>query len=159
MHATATLEVGHEAPTFSLKGPAGQLVSLSDYRGKRNVVLFFYALAFSPTCAHQLPAIQQRLGELKGAGAEVMGISVDSHYANEAFAKQLGLEFPLLSDFQREVSAAYGVLVGDRGISARAVFVVNQKGTIIHKEISPAPGDPLQTPSVDRVLAALRSAG
>src|SRR2546425_13290829 len=102
MTATATLEVGQTAPDFRLRGPGGQWVTLSEYRGKKNVVLVFFPLAFSPVCSHQLPDVQARLAELQSLDAEVFGVSVDSHYANEAFARSLSLQFTLLSDFKRQ---------------------------------------------------------
>ena len=155
MQATASPEVGQIAPDFKLKGPGGQFVSLSEFGGRRNVVLVFYALAFSPVCSHQLPMIQRELSRFQALDAEVLGISVDNHFANEAFARHLGLSFPLLSDFRRETSAAYGVLNPDTLHSGRAVFLVDRQGTIVYKDLSPAPGDPSQIPSVEHVLAAL----
>jgi peroxiredoxin (alkyl hydroperoxide reductase subunit C) len=155
--ATATLEIGQEAPEFRLKGPGGQFVSLSEYRGHRNVVVVFFPLAFSPVCSHQLPAIQREYDRLRALDTEVLGISVDSHFANQAFARQLGVEFPLLSDWKREASARYGVLQGDHGIATRSVFVVDRNGRLIHKDVAANldPGDASQIPSLKAVLAAL----
>ncbi len=155
MQATATPEVGQAAPDFKLKGPGGQFLSLSEFRGHKNVVLVFYPLAFSPMCSHQLPMVQKELGRFQSLDAEVLGISVDSHFANQAFARHLGLSFPLLSDFRRETSAAYGVLNPDTLHSGRAVFLIDRQGAIVYKEVSAAPGDPSQIPSVERILAAL----
>jgi peroxiredoxin (alkyl hydroperoxide reductase subunit C) len=157
MPATATLDIGQTAPDFKLKGPGGQPMSLSDYRGRKNVVLVFYPLAFSPVCSHQLPAIQKQLAEFERLDAAVLGISVDSHYSNAAFAKQLGLGFPLLSDFKREVSGAYGVLNAESGYSGRAVFAIDKQGKLAYKDVSAAPGDVNQIPSNDRVLSALKA--
>src|SRR2546426_7875574 len=107
--ATTTLpEVGQMAPELTLRGPGGQTVTLAEFRGKKNVVLVFFPLAFSPVCSHQLPDVQQRLPEFQALGAVVLGVSVDSHWANTAFAQKLGLAFPLLSDFKRVASADYG---------------------------------------------------
>jgi len=156
MRATAGPEIGQMAPEFRLKGPGGQTVSLSEYRGDKHVVLVFYPLAFSPVCSHQLPTVEQNLSKFEAAGAVVLGISVDSHYANEAYARHLGLRFPLLSDFKRETSMAYGVLDHDRGFSERAIFVVDKHGTLVYKDVSPARGDVDQIPSNDKVLEAIR---
>ena len=155
MQATATPEVSQAAPDFKLKGPGGQFLSLSEFRGYKNVVLVFYPLAFSPVCSHQLPMVQTELARFQALDAEVLGISVDSHFANEAFARHLGLSFPLLSDFRREMSAAYGVLNPDTLYSGRAVFLIDRQGAIVSKDVSAAPGDPSQIPSLERVLAAL----
>ena len=157
MPATATLEVGQLAPDFKLKGPGGQPVSLSEYRNSKNVVLVFYPLAFSPTCSHQLPTIQKDLARFEELDAVVLGVSIDSHHANTAFARHLGLSFPLLSDFKREASALYGVLNAEAGHSGRAVFVVDKQGKLAYKDVSPAPGDINQIPSNQRVLEALRA--
>ena len=157
MQETATLEIGRMAPDFKLRGPGGQPVSLSEYRGSRNVVLVFFPLAFSPVCSHQLPEIQSALPRFESLNAAVLGVSVDSHFANEAFARQLRLGFSLLSDFDHKASAAYGVLNAEKGFSGRAVFVIDKQGTLAYKDISPAPGDMNQIPSVDGVLDALRS--
>jgi peroxiredoxin len=149
-------DVGTRAPDFRLRGPGGQPIALSDYRGRRHVVLVFFPLAFSPVCSHQLPVIQRDLERLHELGAEVLGISVDSHFANEAFARHLGLTFPLLSDWRREASAAYGVLMPQSQTSTRAIFVVDRDGVIVHRE---AMEDPSRVPSnqdVLRVLEGLR---
>ena len=159
MQATAGPEIGHMAPDFKLKGPGGQPVSLSEYRGDKSVVLAFYPLAFSPVCSHQLPNIEKDLAQFEALDAVVLGISVDSHYANEAFARQLGLSFPLLSDFNHDVSAAYGVLNTEKGFSERAVFVVDKLGTLAYKDVSPARGDINQIPRNDTVLDAIRALG
>ena len=157
MPATATLEVGQLAPDFKLKGPGGQPVSLSEYRNSKNVVLVFYPLAFSPTCSHHLPTIQKDLARFEELDAAVLGVSIDSHHANTAFARHLGLSFPLLSDFKREASALYGVLNAEAGHSGRAVFVVDKQGKLAYKDVSPAPGDINQIPSNQRALEALRA--
>jgi peroxiredoxin (alkyl hydroperoxide reductase subunit C) len=148
----ATLEVGQAAPEFTLRGPGGQPISLSDYRGKKNVVVAFYPLAFSPVCSHQLPDIQKVLPRIEGHDTVVLGVSVDSHYANEAFAKKLGLSFPLLSDFKRETSEAYGMLIPEKLYSGRALFVIDKQGRIAYKDIAPTPAE---VPATDPLIAAL----
>ena len=144
--------VGQKAPSFRLKGPGGQWIALDDYRGRRNVVLVFYPLAFSPVCSHQLPQIEREMPRLRALEAEVLGISVDSHYANEAFAKRLGLSFPLLSDFRRETSVAYGLLDAERHYSGRALVVVDRQGTIAYRDRTPSPAN---IPDLEPLLAAL----
>lgn len=156
MEALASPEVGQPAPDFALKGPGGQPVTLSEYRGLKNVVLVFYPLAFSHVCSHQLPAIERELPRFAEADAVVFGISVDSHYANTEFARKLRLSFPLLSDFRKEASAAYGVLVPEAGYGGRAIFVVDKQGRIAYRDVSPAPGDMNQIPSNDRVIEVLK---
>ena len=148
-----TLEVGQLAPEFRLKGPGGQWVSLSDYRDLQNVVLVFFPLAFSPVCSHQLPEVNHRLNELRDLDTAVLGISVDSHYANTAFAKSLGLDFPLLSDFDHRTSQAYGVYLPEDGTAARALFVIDDTRTITWSYVSPTD----ITPDVDGALTAVEA--
>jgi peroxiredoxin (alkyl hydroperoxide reductase subunit C) len=154
MADTVMPDVGQLAPDFRLRGPGGVHVTLSEYRGDRNVVLVFYPLAFSPVCSLQLPSIERDLPRIEALGASVLGISVDSHHANQAFAERLGLSFPLLSDFHRRTAAAYGVLLAEAGISHRAVFVVDRDGRIAYRDVAPDPG---QVPSNDRLIAALEA--
>jgi peroxiredoxin (alkyl hydroperoxide reductase subunit C) len=157
MQETAKLEIGQAAPEFSLRGPGGQLVTLSEYRGQKNVVLVFYPLAFSPVCSHQLPAIQKELAAFEALDAVVLGVSVDSHYANTAFARSLGLSFALLSDWKRAASTAYGVLNTARGYSGRAIFVVDRQGNLAYVDVSPTPDLVPSNAAVLDALSRLRS--
>lgn len=150
-------EVGQSAPDFRLRGPGGQTVTLSEYRGHKNVVLVFYPLAFSGVCSHQLPLVEKDLPRFAEHDAVVFGISVDSHFANTEFAHKLRLSFPLLSDFKRETSQAYGVLIPGAGYSGRALFVIDKQGRIAHRDLSPAPGDLEKIPSDDRAIEALKA--
>ena len=152
MTTTTLPEIGTLAPDFKLRGPGGAFITLAEYRGRRNVVLAFYPLAFSPVCSHQLPAIAKELPRIEALGATVLGISVDSHYANEAFARSLGVPFPLLSDFDRSVSTAYGMLIPERGYSGRALFVVDRQGRIAYRDAAPTPAE---VPDQAELLAAL----
>ncbi len=153
MQVNSPLDVGQPAPDFRLKGPGGQPVTLSEFHGHKNVVLVFYPLAFSPVCSHQLPDVQKELARFRDLDAEVLGISVDSWYANQEFARKLNLSFLLLSDFDRAVCAAYGVLLADKGYSSRALFVVDRQGRIAWREIAPSP---TEIPSTEDALAALQ---
>ena len=152
MQVNAPPEAGQPAPDFQLKGPGGQPFSLSEYRGSRNLLLAFFPLAFSPVCANQLPALERALPRFRALDTEVLGISVDSWYSNQEFARKLGLSFPLLSDFDRAACAAYGVLIPERGYSNRAYFVVDKRGRIVWREVSPTP---TEIPSTEDALAAL----
>jgi peroxiredoxin (alkyl hydroperoxide reductase subunit C) len=156
MQANALPDVGQPAPDFQLKGPGGQPYTLAEYRGNRNLLLVFFPLAFSPVCAHQLPQIQAELPRLRALDTETLGISVDSWYANQEFARKLNLSFPLLSDFDRAASAAYGVLIPRRGYSQRALFVVDKLGRVAWREVAPTPAE---IPSTAGALAALEGLG
>ena len=155
METTMTLAIGQLAPDFKLKGPGGQFVTLSEYRGKNPVMLAFFPLAFSPVCSHQLPVIQKDLGRLTASGTVVMGVSVDSHYANTLFAERLGLSFPLLSDIKREASIAYGVFMESSGYSGRALFLIDRDGRLAYQDVSPTPGVVPDHEAIIRVLAGL----
>ncbi len=129
------LQVGDVAPDFELPASGNRIVKLSDFRGKQNVLLAFYPFAFSPVCSLQLPGLQQNLGEFQKLNTEVLGISVDSKHSSAAFAEHLHLEFPLLSDFNKDVTAAYGVL-REGGFAERALFVIDKDGTIKYAHVN-----------------------
>ena len=155
METILTPAVGQIAPDFKLKGPGGQYITLSEYRGRNPVMLVFFPLAFSPVCSHQLPMIQKDLPRFAASGTVVLGVSVDSHWANTVFARQLGLSFPLLSDFKREASAAYGMLIESAGYSGRALFLVDRQGRIAYQDVSPRLNDIPDHEAIIRALAGL----
>lgn len=157
MTTSAAPGKGQVAPDFKLKGPGGQPVTLSEYRGQKHVVLVFYPAAFSSTCAHHLPEVQAALPRIEELGAVVFGISVDNHFANTAFARHLGLTFELLSDFRTEASRAYGVFSEKFGTSGRAAFVVDRDGVIVHRDVSAAPGEVSEIPGMGKVIEVLES--
>ena len=130
-----TLQVGDVAPDFELPASGNRTVKLSDLRGKKNVLLAFYPFAFSPVCSLQLPGLQQSLGEFQALNTEVLGISVDSKHSSAAFAEHLHLDFPLVSDFNKEATTAYGVL-REGGFAERALFVIDQAGKIAYAHIN-----------------------
>ncbi len=130
-----TLQVGDVAPDFALPASGNRTVKLSDFRGKKNVLLAFYPFAFSPVCSLQLPGLQQSLSEFQRLNTEVLGISVDSKHSSAAFAEHLHLDFPLLSDFNKEVTMAYGVL-REGGFAERALFVIDKHGTITYTHVN-----------------------
>ena len=152
MPTAGSLEIGQAAPPFTLRGPGGQKVSLADYEGLHHVVLAFYPLAFSPVCSHQLPALQAELPRFEALNATLLGVSIDSWYANQAFARQLGLSFPLLSDISREASKAYGVYLPDRHYSGRALFIIDMQGRLVYQDVTPTTAE---VPSHESALAAL----
>jgi peroxiredoxin len=159
MQTTTAPELGQIAPDFKLKGPGGQPVTLSEFRDHNPVVLVFFPLAFSGICSHQLPSIEKLAPRFEGMNARILGISVDSHYANTEFANKLKLSFPLLSDWRHEAGLAYGVFMPEYGYSARAIFIVDKSGRIAYRDISPDTGDPKQVPSNEKVLDALKGLG
>lgn len=133
------IKVGEKAPLFTLRNSATEEVSLSDYKEKNLVVLFF-PLAFTGVCTTELCEIRDSIAEYNNMNAEVMAISVDSPFTLAKFKEEQGYNFPLLSDFNKEVSRAYGSLYEDfvldmKGVSKRSVFVVDKEGTIKYVEV------------------------
>jgi len=138
-----TLKPGDMAPDFTLPSTSGKPVKLSDFRGKSAVVLAFFPAAFTGGCTKEMLAYQASLAKFEGAETQVFGISADNTPSQKKFAEELKLAFPLLSDFaKREVSAAYGVLMPDRGFANRATFVIDKEGRIQHIEEGSTAIDP-----------------
>jgi peroxiredoxin len=129
------LQPGDMAPDFTLPSTVGDKVTLSDYRGKKSVVLLFYPLDFSPVCSGETKQCAEMLPTTGSADVEVLGISVDSLWTHKAFAAAQGISYPLVADFHPKgaVAEKYGVYLADKGISARTAFVVGKDGLI--KEI------------------------
>jgi peroxiredoxin len=137
MDRTATLKVGDAAPDFTLPDQNGNKVTLSSFRGKKNVVLVFHPLAFTSVCTVQMPGYSKERQSFEGLDAQVLGLSVDSAPAHKAWAEQLGgIEYPLLADFwpHGEVAKKYGILRPE-GYSERATFVIDKNGIIRHIEV------------------------
>jgi peroxiredoxin len=148
----SVLKPGSRAPDFTLKSTPDQSVSLRDFRG-RPVVLAFYPADWSPVCSDQMGLYAQVMPEFKKFNVEVLGISVDGIWSHLAFAKDRRLNFPLLSDFEPKgsVSRSFGAYDGRTGESARALFVVDSKGTIRWSLLSPDGVNP----GADGILSAL----
>jgi peroxiredoxin len=153
-----SVEVGQQAPNFSLLNTERQPVTLESLRGKP-VILAFFPLAFSPVCTEELCTFRDALAELNDANAQVVGISVDSPFSLRAFAEAQKLQYPLLSDFNKEASQAFGVLNENllgvfKGVANRAVFVIDKNGKIAHKWVSE---DPRVQPNYDEVKAKAKA--
>jgi len=128
-----TLKAGDPAPDFELRSHRGGTIKLSDFRGRKNVVIAFHPLAFTPVCATQMSNYQAALPRLDASETVVLGISVDAQPAKAAWAQSLGgVTFDLLSDFHPhgDVARRYGVMREQDGISERAVFLVDKSGRI-----------------------------
>lgn len=133
------LQVGQQAPDFTLRDSDKQEVKLSDFKGK-NVVLLFFPLAFTSVCTAELCSLRDNMISYNNANAQVLAVSVDSLFTLDKFKKEQGFNFPLLSDFNKEVSAAYGSLYQDfvldmKGVSKRAAFVIDKEGKVQHAEV------------------------
>ena len=124
------LAVGQPAPDFTLPSTAGGTVTLSALRGQTNVLLAFFPLAFTSTCTSELCAFSEDFPRFADAQAKVFGISVDSIPSLKEFQAKHGITVDLLSDFKREVSRKYNVLLEDKFFSARAYFLIDRKGVL-----------------------------
>jgi peroxiredoxin len=152
---TETLKVGDSAPDFSLRDQDGNAVSLSDYQGKKNVVLVFHPLAFTSICSTQMPGYNKELQTFEGLETQVLGLSVDSSPAHRAWAEMLGgIDYPMLADFypHGEVARKYGILRPE-GISERATFVIDKDGKVRSIEVH----DIGTLPDHQKMLETLRS--
>ncbi|WP_316840436.1 redoxin domain-containing protein [Pedobacter gandavensis] len=152
------LQVGDQAPDFKLFSSDLKEVSLSDYKG-RKLVIHFFPLAFTGVCTAQLCTMRDSFGYYEGMNADVVGISVDSPFTLAKFKEDQSYQFPLLSDFNKEVSQAYGAFYEDfvfnmKGISKRAAFVVNEEGKIIHAEVLEDAGNMPDFDAIKRSIEA-----
>lgn len=144
------IEVGQKAPDFKLPDHDGKDVSLSDFAGRR-LLMVFYPLDFSPVCTDQLTAYRELVPELDEAGVEMVGISVDSAFAHAAFREKLGIDTVLLADFEPkgEVASAYGAYIEGAGIASRALVLIDADGVVEWVYETDTPAD-IPPPSVIR---------
>ena len=154
------LSKGQPAPSFSLFNSEKAKVSIHDFAGK-NLVILFFPQAFTGVCTTELCSVRDSIGLYTSLNAEVVGISVDSIFTLAKFKEEQGYNFPLLSDFNKDVSQAYGAFYDEfvfemKGVSRRAAFVVDQFGTIQYAEVLESAGD---VPNFDAIKATLTELG
>jgi mycoredoxin-dependent peroxiredoxin len=127
------LSVGAAAPDFSLKDQNQKDVKLSDFRGKKKVVIVFYPLDWSPVCTNEHVCFVNDLKRFEDLDAQVLGLSVDSVWSHKAFAEKMGIHYPLLADFQPRGAVAdkFGVYLADKGITGRAIAVIDRNGKLV----------------------------
>jgi glutaredoxin-dependent peroxiredoxin len=132
------LEVGQQAPDFTLKSNKMQDVKLSELRGSK-VLLLFVPLAFTGVCTKELCGMRDSLKEYEGLDCKVLGLSTDSPFALDAWAKEQGYQFPLLSDYNKETARGYGALyedlMGFKGVCKRSAFVIDRQGVVRYAEV------------------------
>jgi peroxiredoxin (alkyl hydroperoxide reductase subunit C) len=147
------IAAGEKAPDFTLRDQDGEKVSLSDFRGKK-LLLVFYPFDFSSVCSNQLSVYQEVKPEIEAKGVEMVGISVDQPYAHKAFQEKLGIDIRLLSDFEPkgEVSKAYGSFIDGAGMSNRTLVLIDEDGTVEWAYESPTPGE---SPGANVIFDAL----
>jgi peroxiredoxin len=150
-----SVKVGDPAPDFDLAwfAPVGdgkenppkyeqKRIKLSDFKGKQNVVVAFFPAAFSPGCTNEMKQYQTQHGTFTAANTKVLGVSVDSTWSNRAFREQLGIEFPILSDWKRDAARQYGLLDENSGVARRATFVVDKAGVVRKVDVGREALDP-----------------
>ena len=152
------ITIGQPAPQFTLFDSEKNKINLQDYKGK-NVVLLFFPLAFTSVCTRELCSIRDSISHYNNANAQIFGISTDSLYTLAKFKNEQQLNFPLLSDYNKEVSAAYDSLYeifpsfDMKGVSKRSAFVIDKEGNIVYAEICPTPGDEPHYEAINQALA------
>ena len=149
--------VGDSAPDFTLKDQEGNDVTLSSFRGEKNVVLVFYPFTFTGVCQGELCSLRDDLSDFQTADAQVLAISCDSRHSQKQWAEQQGFTFPVLSDFwpHGEVARAYGVFNDQLGAANRATLVIDKQGTIVDVFESPNLATPREKAAYEAALARL----
>lgn len=150
------LEVGDEAPDFTLKDQNNEERTLSGYRGSKNVLVVFYPLAFSGICTGELDQLRDEWDAYEQANVQVLAISVDSGFALKAWSEQQGYTFPLLADFwpHGKIAQVYGVFNEAAGLANRGTFLVDTTGVIRFAEMN-QPGEARDQTVWKQALAAL----
>jgi mycoredoxin-dependent peroxiredoxin len=135
------VEVGEEAPDFELKDQHGTPVKLSDFRGKKNVVLVFYPLAFSGVCSGEMCAIRDQFPEITRDDVELLAVSVDSTFVLRTWAEQQHFNFSMLADFwpHGAVARSYGVFDDKMGVATRGTFIIDKNGIVRWMVVNPIP--------------------
>lgn len=157
-----SLKVGDVAPNFKLKSHLLEDVSLSDYKEKKNVVLLFFPFVNTGTCEKELCSTRDSMNQYEESNAQVLAISVDSPFSQKLWNDKQKFNFPLLSDFNKEVCQLYGsyfdvFLPGKfdyKGVAKRSAFVIDKKGVIKYIEILPTPGE---EPNYNAIQEALKN--
>lgn len=155
-----TISVGQPAPDFTLFDSEKNPVTLSGLKGK-NVLLLFFPQAFTSVCTKELCGVRDNISRYQSVNASVFGISVDSVFTLAKFKEEQHFNFPLLSDFNKEVAEAYGSIYKDwilnmRGVSKRSAFVIDKEGIVQYAEVLESAGD---VPDFDKINAVLDNLG
>lgn len=152
------VEVGSEAPDFTLNDYNKQQVTLSSFRGTKNVLLVFYPFAFSGICNGELCQLRDELATYEDEEVQVLGVSVDTPFTLKAWANQEGYQFPLLSDFwpHGAVAQSYGVFNDTAGMALRGTFLIDVDGVVRFAEVN-APGEARDQDAWKKAVASLKA--
>ena len=150
------IEVGQEAPEFTLRDHHGHPTTLSSFRGSKNVVLVFYPWAFTGVCTGELCEIRDRIASFDNDDTVTLAVSCDAQFSLRIFAEREGYTFPLLSDFwpHGEVARAYGIFDEDAGAAIRGTFVIDKQGIVRYTVVNQIP-DARDPAEYEKALAAL----
>jgi peroxiredoxin len=150
-----SLSVGQTAPDFTLKDQNQKEIKLSDFAGKKRVVLMFYPLDWSPTCTQEHACFVNDMKNFDTLDAEVLGVSVDSVWSHKAYAEKMGIKYSLLADFHPKgaMSEKYGVYLGEKGITGRSIIIIDKQGKVAWAKNYDIP----VVPDVKEVATALQS--
>lgn len=153
------IKPGDKAPTFTLHDTDKNEVNLEQYKGK-NVVLLFFPLAFTGVCTTELCTMRDDIANYQNLNAEILAVSVDSLFSLGKFKAEQNLNFPLLSDFNKEVARAYDALyeefvLGMKGVAKRSAFVIDKEGVVRYAEVLESAGDLPNFEAIKQTLASL----
>ena len=154
--------VSQQAPDFSLFDSEMKQVKLSDFKNQKNVLLLFFPMAFTGTCTKELCGVRDDIARYSNANAQVLGISVDSVFTLAKYKEDQGYNFPLLSDFNKEISAAYDSMYSSftdmnmKGVSKRSAFIIDKAGIVQYAEVLESAGD---IPNFETINQKLESLG
>ncbi|MEU6642235.1 peroxiredoxin [Saccharomonospora sp. NPDC046836] len=151
-----TVEVGTQAPDFTLNDYNKQEVTLSSFRGDKPVLLVFYPFAFSGICQGELCQLRDEFAEYDNEGVQILGVSVDTPFSLKAWAEQQGYQFPLLSDFwpHGDVAQKYGVFNDKAGLAVRGTFLIDKEGVVRFAEVN-QPGEARDQQAWKKAVAEL----
>jgi glutaredoxin-dependent peroxiredoxin len=156
-----SITVSQQAPDFSLFNSEMKEVKLSDFKDEKNVLLLFFPLAFTGVCTKELCSVRDDIAKYSNANAQVIGISVDSTFTLAKYKEEQGFNFPLLSDFNKEISTTYGCIydaftgMNMKGVSKRSAFIVDKAGVIQYAEVLESAGDLPNFDTINQKLEAL----
>lgn len=156
-----SIQVGQKAPDFTLYSSSKEKISLADFSGKKKVLILFFPQSFTGVCTTELCGVRDDIAKYQNADAEVLAISVDSIFTLAKFKELQQLNFTLLSDFNKEVSALYDTIYDSftdmnmRGVSKRSAFIVDKSGVIQYAEVLESAGDVPDFTAINEILSRL----
>jgi glutaredoxin-dependent peroxiredoxin len=157
-----SIKVSQQAPDFSLFNSEMKEVKLSNFKNEKNVLLLFFPVAFTSVCTKELCAVRDDIAKYSNTNAQVLGISVDSVFTLAKFKEEQGYNFPLLSDFNKEASTAYGSIYNSftdmnmKGVSKRSAFIIDKEGIVQYAEVLESAGDVPNFEAINEKLESLR---